>query len=83
MTKNIRRLSQNQMEEILQKVSENLTVQFPNYNRAEYDQALIDLKNYQDRLNAIGDHVQGIKRIDQVEEDKAPIIDFNKHPHLI
>jgi hypothetical protein len=64
MTKNIRRLSQNQMEEILQKVSENLTVQFPNYNRAEYDQALIDLKNYQDRLNAIGDHVQGIKRID-------------------
>jgi len=63
MTKNIRRLSQNQIEEILQKVSENLTVQFPDYNRVEYDQALIDIKNYQDRLNAIGDHVQGIKRI--------------------
>jgi len=63
MTKNIRRLSQNQMEEILQKVSENLTVQFPDYNRVEYDQALIDIKNYQNRLNAIGDHVQGIKRI--------------------
>ena len=55
--------TQKQMEEILQKVSENLTVQFPDYNRAEYDQALIDIKNYQDRLNAIGDHVQGIKRI--------------------
>ena len=24
-----------------------------------------------------------IKPIGQVEEDKAPIIDFNKHPHLI
>jgi len=46
MTKNIRRLSQNQMEEILQKVSENLTVQFPDYNRVEYDQALIDIKKY-------------------------------------
>ena len=48
---------------LLQKVSENLTVQFPDYNRVEYDQALIDIKNYQDRLNAIGDHVTGIKRI--------------------
>lgn len=76
MTKNIRRLSQNQMEEILQKVSENLTVQFPDYNRVEFDQALIDIKNYQDRENAIGDHVQGIKRIDQVEEENLKLLDI-------
>ena len=63
MKKEIRRLSYSQMDEILNKISENLTVQFPDFNRSEYNQALIDLKNYQDKLNAIGDHVQGIKRI--------------------
>jgi len=50
MTKNIRRLSDNQMKEILQKVSEKITVQFPNFTRKEYIQALKDLQDYEKTL---------------------------------
>jgi len=74
MTKNIRRLSQNQMEEILKKVSENLTVQFPNFTRKEYIQALKDLQNYEKKLTVFPNNNQK-KAI--IEHDQAPIIDFN------
>ena len=52
------------------------------------DKSIYDFSHYMELQDKIENHIlfnkESLKNlIDQVEEDEAPIIDFDKHPHLI